>query len=88
MTGEKAGVTSVYLIITLIISNVFAIIRKTCESSYSKSLGFFVWFEVVSVAIFTLGYPIRRPPNTTSIWMASSMSCARTYYRAWGGVTP
>jgi voltage-gated potassium channel len=57
--GDKAGMSFDYFMIALIVANVFAIILETVESIYVKSPVFFFWFEVVSVAIFTLEYVLR-----------------------------
>lgn len=45
--------------IALIVANVFAIILETVESIYTRSPELFFWFEVVSVAIFTVEYVLR-----------------------------
>jgi voltage-gated potassium channel len=57
--GDKAGMSFDFFMIALIVANVFAIILETVESVYSRSSEFFFWFEVVSVAIFTVEYVFR-----------------------------
>ena len=57
--GDKAGMSFDFFMIALIVANVFAIILETVESIYSKSPKFLFWFEVVSVAIFTVEYVLR-----------------------------
>jgi hypothetical protein len=57
--GDKAGMSFDYFMIALIVANVFAIILETVESICTISPEFFFWFEVVSVAFFTVEYVFR-----------------------------
>ena len=48
-----------YIIITLIILNIFAIFLETYKPIYSEYRDFFIWFEYFSVIVFTVEYIIR-----------------------------
>ncbi len=46
-------------IISLICLNVGAVILETVQSIHAQMVGFFRWFEVISVAVFTVEYVLR-----------------------------
>ncbi|MAF49245.1 MAG: hypothetical protein CMM10_13370 [Rhodospirillaceae bacterium] len=66
--GDKAGMAFDYFMIALIVANVFAIILETVDSIFSQSPAFFFWFEVASVAIFTVEYVLRTKPQTYGVF--------------------
>ncbi|NQV57204.1 MAG: ion transporter [Rhodospirillales bacterium] len=57
--GDKAGIAFDYFMILLIIANVFAIILETVEHIFDAAPEFFFWFEIFSVAVFTIEYLLR-----------------------------
>jgi len=58
-SGDRASRIFDISILSLIALNVLALILETVTPIYKAAPQFFIWFEIVSVAIFTLEYILR-----------------------------
>lgn len=57
--GGRLGLVADTFILLLIAANVVAVMLETVDALYARFAGFFDWFEIVSVAIFTVEYAAR-----------------------------
>lgn len=57
--GDKVSQFADFFLVTLIIANIIALVLQSMESVRHTAAVFFWWFEVVSVAIFTIEYVLR-----------------------------
>jgi len=57
--GDRLGIAVDYFIITLILTNILALMLETVKPYYNAVPWAFEWFETGSVAVFTLEYMLR-----------------------------
>jgi voltage-gated potassium channel len=57
--GGRLGLVADTFLLLLIAANVMAVMIETIEPVYKQYAGFFEWFEIVSVAVFTIEYVAR-----------------------------
>lgn len=73
--GDVSSKITDLFLMTLIVLNVFAVVLETVDSIYNEYSQYFVWFEYISVSVFTLEYMLR-------IWCCT---VKRSYRHPFGG---
>jgi len=77
--GDKLGVGVDYFIITLIVTNILALLLETVPDFYAYCPRAFHWIEVGSVVVFSVEYVLRIWSSPEAPWFKGRLRYARRF---------